>query len=508
VIGMKAYFNSPAFTNIIEKDADRKLFLRAVSEYVSQSKKGAYVPFTEIGALIKIANSLSSIASVRALSSVKQTLLQSFPPIVNTMVNTDGNFNAFEWMNRGGREFVERSNMPIVLRGMESRADVSKVKALMQIKDDNAIQKIVKEIRSWGDWYLSTFLGKTDKVVASISYFTYYNHYLKKNGVDVSKIDWYTHEPNPLAEQYAQSMVNRNQNVSDIDTAGKLLKSKEDMHVLLRKSLFPFASFAMNQKGKMINDIMILTSKSATLEESSDAYKSLVALSAEMVVFRAVKIAFLAMEYWAATTLASMITGDDEDKKFREFIYDQVKKQTGLMLPDILSPVPVTDRLSMAAFNKILEEAGVSEEDLFYVPYEETGVLSRALDVLGTFGMQADKMLQVAEYYDMAKSGEVEKSYRGSKYKGYITEDEKKVVSTAAALYAAYATGLLPEASIGSVASRMVSEIRKDAVTLPKTREEAMEARKIPTREEMMEAREKELKKREKQRKIMQERGR
>ena len=57
----------------------------------------------------------------------------------------------------------------------------------------------------------------------------YYKKELKKKGVDISNIDWANHKTDKSSAQYAQDMVDRQQNPSDSALMGNLMTSKDPL---------------------------------------------------------------------------------------------------------------------------------------------------------------------------------------------------------------------------------------------------------------------------------------
>jgi len=70
------------------------------------------------------------------------------------------------------------------------------------------------------------------------------------------------------AAEYAQAMIDRQQNISDPMLAGEFLASDDPIKQITRKIVLPFASFILNQKARMYNDLNTITSKTATSEDN------------------------------------------------------------------------------------------------------------------------------------------------------------------------------------------------------------------------------------------------
>lgn len=78
-------------------------------------------------------------------------------------------------------------------------------------------------------------MAKPDVWIARSSFITYYLKDMKSKGENVKDIDWSTHEWNKESAQYAQLMVDRQQNISDDKLAGDFLSSDDPTKELLEK---------------------------------------------------------------------------------------------------------------------------------------------------------------------------------------------------------------------------------------------------------------------------------
>jgi hypothetical protein len=142
--------------------------------------------------------------------------------------------------------------------------------------------------------YLKVFLSNFDVFIARASWITYYEQSLKKQKKYPKQgIDYSNHEMNKEAAQYAQDMVDRQQNISDKDLAGRLYNSDSTAKQLLVKIVMPLTTFRMNQTTRFSNDLAVLSSKTASNEDKRIAAKSLGSFAAEMATFRLAKLCIL-----------------------------------------------------------------------------------------------------------------------------------------------------------------------------------------------------------------------
>lgn len=223
---------------------------------------------------------------------------------------------------------------------------------------------------------------------------SYYEKSLKKQGIDPNGIDYNTHELNEEAANYAQRMVDRQQNISDVDLSGKLFASKESANQVLVKMLMPFASFRMNQSARLGADLATLADKTASAEDKTIAKKSLAGFGVELATFKMIS-AGIAI---ALGTLTKALMGQDEDEEEKDKRMNNViKGQWTGTITDIISPLPVVDKPIQAA----VESVSTLLEEGTGLPVSTFGVSkSDWTSNLGTFGISAQR---ASELYDMSK---------------------------------------------------------------------------------------------------------
>ena len=129
---------------------------------------------------------------------------------------------------------INRSGMPIANRGIEAIAGIESIDSLIDKKGATAAE-IAKAIEKVSQMYMKALLSKPDVWVARSSFISYYKNYLKTNGMSTD-IDWQTHEWNQEAMNYAQMMVDRQQNISDSKLAGSFMNSSDPWKSVTRKS--------------------------------------------------------------------------------------------------------------------------------------------------------------------------------------------------------------------------------------------------------------------------------
>jgi hypothetical protein len=158
-------------------------------------------------------------------------------------------------------------------------------------------------------------LTKSDVSVARTSWLAYYMQDLRRQGIDISNIDWENEHSNPNEEAaaYAEQMVSRSQNANDASTLGNMFKKQSGFGGFVKNVFLPFSSFSVNQRVRMTNDMQKLLYG----ENKSEAARSLVATAAEVTLFNAVKVYIIGMlTTLGAETLAQFIglMGEDDDE--------------------------------------------------------------------------------------------------------------------------------------------------------------------------------------------------
>ena len=285
---------------------------------VVEAKRGiTSAQTTQQAKTIRQLNRLSGIGTSRILGGPTQFVKQLIP-MVNTLSNAGG-MNSVQAIGLMGnpdvRKLIDESGRPIANRGVESQTTTSFNSAL-DAKAKTKGGKLVDNLANLNKLYLKNFLVAPDKLAARQGFIAYYLQDLKKQGVDVSGIDWSTHKLNDRAADYAQQQVDRQQNVSDIDLQGRIYRSNNPYADLTRKILLPFANFVMNQKIRMYNDVTTILSKSASKQDKLKAARSVaVGLPAETILFNATGYAITTLLGGLARSIKGYEEDDEEGKE-------------------------------------------------------------------------------------------------------------------------------------------------------------------------------------------------
>jgi hypothetical protein len=323
---------------------------------------------------------------------------------MNTIINA-GSLNLGTLLNQGKNGFIDRSGYEIANRGVEAQAQIESLNKIIEQAAKSKGAKAFKLIEDANKKWLDIVLVKPDVFIARASWITYYEQSLKKQGIDPNTIDYNTHEVNEKAADYAQRMVDRQQNVSDADLAGKMFVSKQASTQILVKLLMPFASFRMNQSARLGADLAVLSDNTASIEDRKIAARSLAGFAAEMLTFKMVSAGTIIL----LGSLAKLAMGKDEDEEEKKKRIDAVLKgQRTSMVTDMLSPIPVADKAVQAGSNYLLNTV----QNYLEIPKEEqfsiygAGGGQEILKSLGMFGIAADRAAQLFEVSKLAATGE------------------------------------------------------------------------------------------------------
>jgi hypothetical protein len=321
--------------------------------------------------------------------------------------------------------WLESIGMPISNRGMQSQTEVDNINAKIQEAADSKGEQLLNLIESANKQWLKIFLVAPDVFIARASWKGYYEKALAKQGIDIKGLDYSTHEVNMEAANYAQGMVDRQQNISDHDMSGKAFVSTEVAPQIIVKSLMAFASFRMNAASRTAADLSTIGHWSvSTKEDKVIALKSLAGYAVEQAVFKSITVGISL----AIGTLALSVMGKDEDdEEFEKRMNNLIKGAATGAVTDIFSPVPVTDKLIQDVSAWTLDQTqslvGVSDEDKLSL----FGTIKESfLKGAGTFGIAIEKASQLKDLVDLSYSGTYIDDYGKEKK---ITEKDKDALS-------------------------------------------------------------------------------
>lgn len=360
------YIGSDAFKQIFPDAGQRNLIKQRLNFNIDalRGKQNTYSP-PAIKAFSNLVASLSKYGTRIGLGSFSSIFKQSLPMAANTVVNMGKDTPQFAaalqdyLANKDALDFLNKSGYGISLRGAEAQTSIDYAEKMIDKADLNKIESIANALSKTGDFYIENFLKKPDVAIANISWLAYYRKKLKDLGEDVDKINWETHKLNQEAADYAEFMVQDQQNMNVAELGGKLLASKNPAVKVARQLLFPFASYQFNLKDKNNRAMTILTSKNSNFDEKKEAMKSLSSGIVESIMFDAIS----AVVSSGLMSLAYASIGDEGEKEEKlkslneKLSWDFLKKLSATkILTEFVVPVaPQVDKITVDVANYLLD---------------------------------------------------------------------------------------------------------------------------------------------------------
>jgi hypothetical protein len=435
---VESFLNSRDFKSIVPQAEDAKILKDRINLYVRNIRNKNPYTNDELSATVRRLNKIAAVGVGQALGGILQPVKQVLPVAMNTLFN-GGGLDIMSQFNQAKTNFLNNSGYAIANRGLESQAQIESINKLIdlaaQSKGAKAIELLEKANKKW----LEIFLVKPDVFVARASWMTYYEQSLKKQGIDPKGIDYNTHELNEQAGNYAQRMVDRQQNVSDADLAGKLFANKESSNQILIKMLMAFASFRMNQSARLGSDLAVMTDDTATEEDKTIAARSLSGYAVEAIMFRVISGASII----ALGSLTKLAMGlDEDDDEFDKRVNNVVKGQMTSVTTDLFSPLPIVDKGVQFGVSSAL---GLVQDALQISKEKQVNIYGvskqSALQNLGMFGITGERALQLIELANLAYTGTYTDDFGNTKK---ISEDGQKALKLMIAPALLTNIGLLP----------------------------------------------------------------
>lgn len=290
------FVDSPNFNKLITDEASRNFFKDRVNYNVSlyqmNEKVGKRRGYTK--AFVDLLKIPTKIGTTVGLSSIQSLATQSLPIITNTVINLRNPTYMLLAMQYGGnpamQEFLNNLNYGITERGHSAQTNIDYANNMLERGDYSTPEKTRELLKKASRVWVDKVLVGTDVLTAKATWMAYYMDELAKQGVNPMSINWANHEVNDKAAKYAETMVQREQNVNLPESGGKLWSSK-DSRMRVARMMMPFASFTTSQKDKIKANMSVLfmDNNLATKEEKIAAAKSIVASAGEQYVFNGIK---------------------------------------------------------------------------------------------------------------------------------------------------------------------------------------------------------------------------
>jgi hypothetical protein len=471
VMKAKGFVTSKDFSKLFSSKEDRDLYKKRIVKYVSRVKGGSYVDQNELAKMNKVINAIASFGVAKALFSLSQPLKQFVPPMLNTLTQT-GRFDIAE-LFKGGMEFIDNSGYPIANRGIGSQGELKSINRKLVEAEKNLALRGLDGVAEFSNAALELTLKNPDIYAARASWISFYLSELKKQGIKPSSVNWSTHKLNKQAADYAQSMVDSQQNISDTDMQGEIFASKQPATVFLRRALLPLMTFTLNQKTRIWADIRTIGNEVSSKEDKLEAKKSLAGALVELTAFSAIAFGVKELLYMTAQAIFGVEEDDEEEEKKKRMMRQSASTAQNFLRDFFLPPIPGMDAVASGGVNILLDKSGLSEtipQKWFDIEDEEArfNLYDKQnqgyLDMLGTQGIAAEKALELAGYYDMAIDGKFTKEYNGNKVEKQVLEEDRKAAALNAIVMTGYYGGLLPS-DIAYVVGIINKKIQKRAET-------------------------------------------
>lgn len=488
---VESFMNTADFRKIFGEDADlikgKKGNIGRIQQYIQNIRNKNPYSNDEFSKTMRSLNKIATLGVSQALAGPTQPLKQVIPVALNTLINTKGNIDFSAMSNKDFMSWLNDSGYAIANRGVESQADIDSINKLIEQAAESKGAKFVKLIEDANKKWLKLFLVKSDVWVAISSWKSYYEQSLRDQGENTKDIDYSSHEINKEAANYAQRMVDRQQNISDTDMSGTMFSNKNPYAQTMVKIFMPFASFRMNQGSRLGSDLRVLSNWSvSTAEDKKIAARSLAGYAVEMATFRTISAA-IAIQI-ASMTASLMGRGDEEEdkKKRRE---DLEKGALTSAITDIFSPIPVLDKLIQNKASDVLsgvqDVLGISEEEKAKIYNSKK---ENFIDGLGTFGIALKRGNEIWDLLSLSVTGEYEDDF-GKKKK--ISEDNRKALSDL--------VGPVLLSNLTGFASPEVSGVSRNAMRIAKKKyltddEKLIKEEKASQKEENLSQKERALK--------------
>jgi hypothetical protein len=464
-----AFMKTSDFRKIFGKDGDiikgGENSKGRVQQYIDNIRGKNPYSNDEFSKMMQGLNKVATLGVGQALAGPTQPLKQVLPVITNTLINNKGNIDFSAMSNPDFMNWLNDTGYAISNRGVESQSDIDSINSLINQAAESKVEKGLKIIEDANKKYLKLFLVKPDVWIAVSSWKSYYEQSLKQQGIEPSGIDYSTHEVNKKAADYAQRMVDRQQNISDTDLAGSLFANRNPFAQIGVKIFMPFASFRMNQASRLGSDLRTLQYWNvSTAEDKKIAARSLAGYAVEMATFRALSASISILLASAAASLIGR--GDDEEEKEKRN-KNLIKGALTSTVTDIFSPIPVVDKLiqnTASDFLKLTQDAlDISEKDRVSL-YESKK--QNTLDGLGTFGIAAKRGEEVWNILSMSVTGEYKNDFGQTRV---ISEEDQEVLGNLFPFVLA--------ANLTGLASPEVSTVGRNAVRISKKKAPSIEQR-------------------------------
>jgi hypothetical protein len=354
---LNSFYNSKENEDIIGSEKDYNIIRGQISTYIKSIKGKNFVTQNEDRWANKLADILSTLGSVRALSGIVQFAQQFGSGMASTIIQagehirpSDFTKEAFDFMNRSGQSIanVGENDILLSLTNLDKsikRATVGKNMAEMSI-----------------EWYaemngkaFQALVSNPDAAARRIAWMAYYRKYAVKN--KLGPID-FNAEPNADAAAYAQSMVDRSMDATDARIRGDAYTTTNDAVKLIVRMFIPFSSFGMNQRTKMWGDIEKIFTGNANL----DTARSLTSIIAEQAIYNTIR--YYSAKYILIGVMKLLGYDDEEQEELIKELKKNIESSAwAKSIVDTVSPLALVDDYVLKIANDLMDWANIAEPD-------------------------------------------------------------------------------------------------------------------------------------------------
>jgi hypothetical protein len=442
---VEAFMKSDNFVKIMGSAEMARIVSSRVQKYVQNSRKKNPYSNDEFSKTMNNINKIARFGAAQALAGPTQPFKQVIPVIFNTLISA-GKLDLTATSNANFMNWLSEQGYAISNRGVESQAQIDSLNKMVEEASNSNGLDLGKRIEKLNDLYLKIFLSNPDAFIAKASWKSYYEQSLKKQGKQSSGIDYSTHEINKDAANYAQRMVDRQQNVSDVDLAGDAFTSKNAATNAAVKIFMPFASFRMNQNSRLAADLSTIGYWGvSSTEDKVIALRSIAGYAAEMVTFKALST-FIGL---GSQAIASKFMNSDDDDEKEKAKNNIIKGQVTSTVTDVFSPLPVTDKavqyLAAGGLDFVQDMMNLDEDQKvsLYRPRAEDQIKQ-----LGMFGIAADRAMSTIELIDIYATGTYKDNFGNEKE---VSDENKQKIGQLIGPSILTNIGMLPPESAGII---------------------------------------------------------
>jgi len=425
----EGFFNSEENEKILGSNEDQEIIKSAMVDYVRTKKGSNFITDDGLGFLNKISDYMAQFGAARALVGIGQFVNQFSSGMTNTIVNAGeyirpGDFSKemFDFMANSGRSIANVGGDEILI----AMGDIDKSieRADLGNRPD---QYVLKFIAKENMRLFNVMVAYPDAIARKLAWMAYYRKSMVEQGllgftesVDTTKL-------NDTAADYAQLMVDRNMDATDATLRGSLFRNRNASVKILRSIFMPFASFGINQKNRMWNDLNALASGRDIVTSS----RSIASIAGELVVYNAIRY------YVAKTILGAALSllgydDDDQEELYNKLLNNAKLSSFSKLFTDIISPLPLLDNQTLNLANKAMKGSSLFAADPEVVQkyvdklkvkgnltdeeieekkkaFEEKNARSFYVDTeanIGTLGIQYEKAIELMDLVDAWNTGE------------------------------------------------------------------------------------------------------